>query len=61
MIPVSLESSVALRSMRVNFATEDYIYGIGRGGVKYMTYGYDDAQWTDFVNANGGRLNYVGE
>ena len=31
---------------------------MGRGGIKYMTYNYDDAEWAKFVADNNGTLNY---
>jgi hypothetical protein len=44
--------------MQIKYYTEEYIYGVGRGGVKYMKYFYTDAEWDAFVNENGGILNY---
>lgn len=58
MIPVGNEASASLKGMKVKFATEEYVYGVGRGGVKYMTYNYTDAEWAEFVKAQGGTLNY---
>ena len=31
---------------------------MGRGGVKYMTFNYTDAEWDAFVAEQGGTLNY---
>lgn len=58
MIPVGCEASAALKSMRINFYTEEYVYGMGRGGVKYMTYSYNDEDWASYVTEQGGTLNY---
>lgn len=58
MIPMVDDSSASLKGMQVEFYTEDYIYGVGRGGVKYMTYNYTDAEWAEFVTEQGGKLNY---
>lgn len=58
MIPVNSDSSASLKGMRIVFGTEEYIYGVGRGGVKYMTYTADDAAWTQYVKDQGGTLNY---
>jgi len=58
MLPIMDDASVALKGMQINYYTEDYIYGVGRGGVKYMTYNYTDAEWDAFVAAQGGTLNY---
>ena len=44
--------------MQINYYTEEYVYGVGRGGIKYMTYNYTDAEWDAYVADNGGILNY---
>lgn len=61
MIPVGNEASASLKGMRIKFYTEEYVFGVGRGGIKYMTYdetiGSDQA-WAEYVKAQGGTLNY---
>ena len=47
--------------MKIKYGTEEYVFGVGRGGVKYMTYNYSDAEWAEFVKANvdsNNQLNY---
>ncbi len=58
LIPINNESSAALKGMKINYYTEEYIYGVGRGGIKYMTYNYTDEEWTEFVASQNGQLNY---
>ncbi len=58
MIPTHNEASANLLSYKVNYGKEEYVYGIGRGGIQYMTYNYTDAEWSVFVSENGGTLNY---
>ena len=58
LIPINNESSAALKGMQIKYYTEEYIYGVGRGGIKYMTYNYTDAEWDAFVAQQGGTLNY---
>lgn len=58
MIPLIDDNSAALKGYKINYYTENYIYGVGRGGVKYMTYNFDDAAWAKYVKDNGGTLNY---
>lgn len=58
MIPLLDASSAALKGMQITYGTEEYYYGIGRGGLKYYTYNYTDAEWDAFVAAQGGTLNY---
>ncbi len=58
MIPIMDDGSAALKGMQIKYYTEDYIYGIGRGGIKYYQYYYTDAEWEAFVAEQGGTLNY---
>ena len=61
MIPINLDSSAALKGMKIKYGTEEYVFGVGRGGIKYMTYNYSDAEWEEFVKANvdsNNQLNY---
>ena len=58
MIPIAYDSSAALKSMKIEFYTEEYIYGVGRGGVKYTKFNYNDSEWAAFVASKGGKLNY---
>ncbi|MBP5551019.1 MAG: hypothetical protein J6X93_03060 [Bacilli bacterium] len=58
MIPIAYDSSASLKGMKVNFYTEEYVYGVGRGGIKYMTFNYNDSEWAAFVASQGGKLNY---
>ncbi|MBQ9481010.1 MAG: hypothetical protein IJU84_02480, partial [Clostridia bacterium] len=58
MIPLIDNSSAALKGMKINYYTEEYVYGVGRGGLKYYTYNYNDSEWAKFVSDNGGTLNY---
>ena len=58
MIPLIDDNSAALKGYKINYYTENYVYGVGRGGVKYMTYNFDDADWAKYVKDNGGTLNY---
>lgn len=58
MIPLLDASSAGLKGMQITYGTEEYYYGIGRGGEKYMTYNYTDAEWDEFVKSQDGTLNY---
>lgn len=58
MIPILDDSSASLKGQKYNYYTEDYIYGVGRGGIKYMTYNYNDTEWAAYVESKGGTLNY---
>lgn len=58
-IPLSGAASAQLKGAQIQYYTEEYIWGMGFGGVKYMTYNYDDAEWADYVNSLGGVLDYT--
>ena len=58
-IPIMDDSSAQLRGEQVGYYTEDYIFGMGFGGMKYMSYNYTDAEWDAYVAANNGELDYT--
>ena len=57
-IPMMGDSSAGLKGMKVEYYLEDEVFPMGRGGIRYMTYNYDDAQWEAFVREQGGTLFY---
>ena len=57
-IPLMGDSSARLKGMKVEYYTEDEVFPMSRGGVKYMTFNYTDAEWDAFVAEQGGTLNY---
>ena len=57
-IPLMGDSSAKLKGMQVEYHTEGEVFPLSRGGIKYMTYNYDDAEWNAFVASQGGVLNY---
>lgn len=59
MIPLLTDSSAALKGMQITYYTEEYVFGVGRGGIKYYTYTMDDAAWNAYVASQGGTLNYT--
>ena len=58
MIPVGTDASASLKGKRIQFYTEEYVYGVGRGGVTYMTYRMTDAEWNQYVSQNNGSIDY---
>jgi hypothetical protein len=59
-IPYSTYYSASLQAYKVSYITYDYNTFMGYGGIKYMTYNYDDAEWFNFVKQNkkNGEINY---
>ncbi|MFQ9146959.1 MAG: ABC transporter substrate-binding protein [Eubacteriales bacterium] len=57
-IPMLQNASMALLSQQVFYVVEEYNPILGRGGIQYMKYNYDDAAWTEYVTSQGGELKY---
>ena len=58
-IPIMDDGEGHLRGRQIKYRTEEYIYPLGYGGVKYFTYAYTDRQWEEFVAKAGGMLDYT--
>ena len=58
LLPLTGDATAALKGMQIKYYTENYVYGVGRGGLKYMDYNYSDAEWADYVAEQGGSLVY---
>ena len=57
-IPIMDDASASLRGMQIHYYTEDYIFGMGRGGIKYYTYNYNDADWDAYCASQNYTLQY---
>lgn len=57
-IPMLQNASAALLSKQVFYVVEDWNPIMGRGGITYMKYNYDDAAWAEYVASQGGTLTY---
>lgn len=57
-IPWATDTSSSLLSYKCNFGYEEYNVMYGFGGIRYMTYNYDDDEWTDYLKEQGGILDY---
>lgn len=51
-------ATVSLNSMKISYPTDTYNIMYGFGGIRYMTYKYNDGAWTNFVSSKGGKLSY---
>lgn len=58
-IPVMDNSTAQLKGQQIEFYTEEYIFGMGFGGIKYYTYNYTDAEWDAYVASQNGELDYT--
>lgn len=57
-VPLYNNFAASLISYKVDYITYEYNTFMGYGGIRYMTYNYDDAGWAAAVAAEGGELNY---
>lgn len=57
-IPVLQDASMALLSQQVFYVVEEYNPIMGRGGIAYMKYNYNDTEWAEYVASQGGELKY---
>lgn len=57
-LPMLEDGSMALLSQQVYYVVEDYNPVMGRGGIAYTKYNYNDAEWTAYVASQGGELKY---
>ncbi|MBE6626353.1 MAG: hypothetical protein E7628_04135, partial [Ruminococcaceae bacterium] len=57
-VPLYNNFGASLLSYQVDYVTYEYNTFMSYGGVKYMTYNFDDAEWAAEVAAQNGELNY---
>ena len=57
-LPMLEDGSMALLSQQVYYVVEAYNPVMGRGGMAYAKYNFDDTAWAEFVKASGGELKY---
>lgn len=57
-IPIYSECEVSIYSKKISYATTTYNIMYAYGGIRYMTFNYSDAEWADYVKAQGGQLDY---
>ena len=43
--PIYYRNSVSVFSKKINYATTKYVDLVGYGGIEFITYNYDDAEW----------------
>lgn len=57
-IPVYSRYSASLMGYKTDYITYEYNTFMGYGGIRYMTFNYDDTAWAEFVASNNNILNY---
>lgn len=57
-IPVFSRYSASLMGYKVDYISYEYNTFMGYGGIRYMTFNYDDTAWAEFVASNNNILSY---
>lgn len=57
-IPVYSRYSASLMGYKVDYISYEYNTFMEYGGIRYMTFNYDDTAWAEFVASNNNILNY---
>ncbi len=57
-IPMLQDAGMSLLSQQVYYVIEDYNPILGRGGLRYLKYNYNEDAWTEYVNSQNGQLSY---
>lgn len=57
-IPMLQDASVELLSAKAYYVVDEYNPVLGRGGLAYLGYNYNDGEWRDYVKSQNGELRY---
>jgi len=57
-LPMLQDGSMALLSQQVFYVIEDYNPILGRGGIAYTKYNYNETDWAEYVRLQGSVLKY---
>ena len=57
-LPFIEDGSMALLTQKAYYVVEEYNPVMGRGGIAYLRYAYNDAEWAAYVAECGGELTY---
>ena len=57
-VPLYNNFAASLISYKVDYITYEYNTFMAYGGIRYMTYNYNDTEWAAAVAEQGGELNY---
>ena len=57
-LPMLQDGGMSLLSQQVYYVVEEYNPIMGRGGITYMKYNYDETEWAQLLADNGGELKY---
>ncbi|MCQ2538296.1 MAG: ABC transporter substrate-binding protein [Lachnospiraceae bacterium] len=58
LIPMMNDATAELKGKQIEYGAENYIYGVGRGGIKYISFNYSDDEWEKYVASEDGKIDY---
>ena len=57
-LPMLKDGSMSRLTQKAYYVVDDYNGLLERGGIQYLKYNYDDAEWASYVKEQGGELKY---
>lgn len=57
-IPMLQDAAVTLLSKQAYYVVDEYNPVLGRGGIAYLCYNYNDTEWAEYVASVGGEIKY---
>lgn len=57
-IPMLQNAGMSLLSQQVYYVIDEYNAILGRGGIAYLKYNYNETEWAEYVASQGGELSY---
>lgn len=57
-LPMYNDYSASLISYKMDYISYEYNTFMAYGGIRYMTYNYNNGEWAEYVSSKGGQLNY---
>lgn len=57
-LPFSIAGDMTLLSQKAFYVVDEFNPVLGRGGIQYLKYNYNDAEWDAYVKDQGGELTY---
>lgn len=57
-LPMLQNAGMHLLTQKAFYVVEEYNPILGRGGIQYLKYNYNDADWAAYVKSQGGNLKY---
>lgn len=56
--PIMADAGMSMHSQQIYYVVDDYSPFMARGGLRYLKYNYSESEWAEYVNSQGGSLQY---